>query len=140
MLPSPAMLKAGAIAIALIASFFFGVRYEAGVVAKERLEEQNAKVDKTNEVIKTQGAIAQKAQEKTNDLQKRYDGVVSAWRDSVRQSENARANNDPTAAIQGRGIGLSGADGKFLIGFARSCQQSENERNTLIGLYDSLSK
>ncbi len=114
------------------------MKYETGVVAKEKLAEQNARVEKTNEIINKQGDLAKQAQEKSNDLQKRYDGVVSAWRDSVRQPSNGAANNGTATALQSGGLRLLGADGEVLIGFARACQQSENERNDLIARYEAL--
>jgi len=137
-LPSPAMLKAGAIAIALIASFFFGVKYQNGVVARERLAEQNLKVEKTNEVLAKQGDIAKQTQEQKDELQKRYDNVVSAWRNSLRQSANGGANINPASTVQGRTFRLSGENGEVLIQFARDCERTEIERNDIIGRYDSL--
>jgi hypothetical protein len=137
-LPSPAIIKLAAVAFALLASFFFGVRYQNGVVARERLAEQNLKVEKTNAVLAKQGDIAKQTQEQKDELQKRYDSVVSAWRDSLRQSANGGANINPASTIQGRSFRLSGENGEVLIKFARDCERTEIERNDLIGRYDSL--
>ena len=133
-----ATLKLAAIAIALIASFFFGVKYQNGVVAKERLEEQNAKVEKTNEVLAKQGDIAKQTQEQKDELQKRYDNVVSAWRNSLRQPANGGANINAASTLQNRSFRLSGENGEALIQFARDCERTEIERNDIIGRYDSL--
>ena len=127
------------IAGGLIASFFLGYKIEEGRWDAEKVRIQNEAIEHENQIIQQQGEIAQKSNEAKDELQARYDAVITMYRDSVLNNTGSANGNSP-ASIPAQGLRLLEPDAEILIGFARACAQSELERNEVIEKYEALSK
>ena len=137
---SPLLYAKLAIGACLLAgSFFMGFKIEESRWQAEKIKIQNEAIEHENKVLSEQGAISQQSEKEKNELQNRYDGVIAMYRNSLRSNSGATGGN-PSAGIPSQGLRLLEPDAEVLIGFARSCSQSEIERNEVIQMYEALSK
>jgi hypothetical protein len=88
-----------------------------------------------NKIVKEQGEISKQTQAKKDELQTRYDRLLSAYR-GVRNANTKTA--DPTPAVPSQGFRLLEPDVEFLIRFAKECANTEIERNDVIQKYEKL--
>jgi hypothetical protein len=104
---------------------------------KAKLAEVNQKAfDHTTAVIEQQAVISQNTQKEKDELQTRYDGVVSMLRGVHNSSVSTNSNTSFT--IPSKGLRLLEPDAEVLIGFARQCESTEIERNDVIQKYNAL--
>lgn len=103
-----------------------------------------AKIFKVNEqahtheiqVIEEQGKISQQTQKDKDELQNRYDGVVSMLRGM--HNSSLQTDRNSTIAIPSKGLRLLEPDAEVLVGFAKECSITELERNDVIKKYNAL--
>jgi hypothetical protein len=105
---------------------------------KAKLAEVNQQAfDHTTAVIQQQAVISQNTQKEKDELQARYNGVVSMLR-GVHNS-SVQTNSNTSFRISSKGLRLLEPDAEVLAEFARQCQYTEIERNDVIQKYNSLS-
>ena len=93
-------------------------------------------IEHTTKVIEQQAVISQNTQKEKDELQTRYDGVVSMLR-GVHNS-SVSTNSNTSFGISTKGLKLFEPDAEILIGFARQCESTEIERNDVIQKYNAL--
>ena len=104
---------------------------------KAKLAEVNQEAfNHTTAVIEQQAVISQNTQKEKDELQTRYDGVVSMLRGVHNSSVSTNSNTSFT--ISSKGLRLLEPDAEVLIGFARQCESTEIERNDVIQKYNAL--
>jgi len=104
---------------------------------KAALAEVNQKAfEHTTQVVQKQAVISQNTQKAKDELQTRYDNVVSMLRGM--HNPSLSANTNTSFGISSKGLRLLEPDAEVLIGFARQCESTEIERNAVIQKYNSL--
>jgi hypothetical protein len=104
---------------------------------KAKLAEVNQQAfEHTTAVIQQQAVISQNTQKEKDELQTRYDGVVSMLR-GVHNS-GVQTNSNTSFRISSKGLRLLEPDAEVLAEFARQCQSTEIERNDVIQKYNVL--
>lgn len=91
--------------------------------------------ERETKIIQEQGAVSKQTQAKKDELQTRYDRLMSAYR-GVRDTATQAASSP--AAVPSQGLRLLEPDVQFLIRFAQQCANTEIERNDIIQKYDKL--
>ena len=104
---------------------------------KAKLAEVNQQAfEHTTKVIEEQAVISQNTQKEKDDLQNRYDGVVSMLRGV--HNTGVQGNGNSSAGIPSKGLRLLKPDAEVLAEFARQCANTELERNDVIEKYNAL--
>ena len=104
---------------------------------KAALAEVNQKAfEHTTKVVEQQAMISQTTQKDKDELQIRYDSVVSMLRGL--HNSGVSENSNTSFAISSKGLRLLEPDAEVIVGFAKQCESTEIERNDVIQKYNSL--
>jgi hypothetical protein len=90
------------------------------------------------QVVEQQATISQQTQKDKDELQTRYDGVVSMLRGV--HNPGVQADRNSAFAISSKGLRLLEPDAEVLAEFAKQCANTELERNDVIEKYNALIK
>jgi hypothetical protein len=88
------------------------------------------------QVVEQQATISQQTQKDKDELQTRYDGVVSMLRGV--HNPGVQADRNSAFAISSKGLRLLEPDAEVLAEFAKQCANTELERNDVIEKYNAL--
>jgi len=123
---------AGALLIGAYGGWFATSDYYQAKIAKVNTEA----IEHQNKMIEEQGVISQQTQKDKDELQTRYDGVISMFRGM--HNPSLQTNGNSTFTISSQGLKLLEPDAEILIGFAKQCESTEIERNDVIQKYNAL--
>ena len=133
----------GSSTIYFIAGAFLAGSISGWYVTSDHYEAKIAKVNQEayeheTKVVAEQAKIAQNTQNAKDSNEVHYQLLLNQYRGIGLHNSNLQTNGSAAFAIPSQGLRLFEPDAEVLIGFAKSCQDTEIERNDVIQKYNAL--
>ena len=133
----------GSSTVYFIAGAFLAGSISGWYITSDHYEAKIAKVNQEayeheTKVVAEQAKIAQNTQNAKDSNEAHYQLLLNQYRSIGLRNSSLQTNGSATLAIPSQGLRLLEPDAEVLIGFAKSCQDTEIERNDVIQKYNAL--
>jgi len=136
-------ITGGSLTVYFIAGAFLVGSISGWYVTSDHYEAKIAKVNQEayeheTKVVAEQAKIAKNTQNAKDSNEAHYQLLLNQYRSIGLHDSSLQTNGSATLAIPSQGLRLLEPDAEVLIGFAKSCQDTEIERNDVIQKYNAL--